>query len=152
MTNVRSLRALGSAAAISFGAGMSEATRGSPATSRQKFIASDWRKVSRNSLQGFFSLTLPSGVTLRECSLHERNGKRWVGLPARPQTNKDGSRRIDPKTGKSAWSPLVEIRDRAIRERFQTAALAAVDRLLASEGSRENAGVAPREIRDRSAP
>ena len=94
-------------------------------------VANNWRAVTKGALQGFVDLELrPSGLVLHACTLLESSGKRWIGLPAKPQTNADGSPRLDPKTNKPAWTPLVEIPDKAARERFQTAALAAVDKPL----------------------
>jgi hypothetical protein len=73
---------------------------------------------------------------LRERSLHEKQGRRWIGLPARPQTNRDGSPKLDPKTSKAAWQPLVVIEEKeAARERFQRAALATVDKFLGKGAS-----------------
>ena len=83
--------------------------------------------------------------------MHASGDRRWIGLPSKPLLDPDGRHRVDADD-KKQYVPVVEIPDRGIRERFQTAALAAVDRLLASEGSRENAGVAPREFRAGSAP
>jgi hypothetical protein len=89
-------------------------------------VASDWRSVERNTLRGFFSLKLPSGLVLRECSLHEQGEKRWVGLPGKPQLDEDGRQRIGAD-GKKLYTPIVEL-SRERREAFQVAALAAVDR------------------------
>jgi hypothetical protein len=93
--------------------------------------ASDWRPQLQNTLQGFLTLTLsPSGIVLRECSLHEKDGKRWIGLPSKPQIGKDGRHRLDTTTDKKLYFPVVEIAGKEERSRFQAAALAAVDRLL----------------------
>jgi hypothetical protein len=93
--------------------------------------ASEWREVIRNTLRAFLTLSLsPSGIVLRECSYHERDSTRWVGLPSKPRIDSEGRHCIDPATGKRLWSPIVEIRGKAERERFQAAALAAVDKLL----------------------
>jgi hypothetical protein len=93
--------------------------------------ASDWRPMQRNTLRGFLTLTLqPSGFVLRECSLHENDGKRWVGLPSKPQIDTDGHHRKDAATGKPLYAPVVEIAGKVAREQFQSAALAAVDKLL----------------------
>jgi hypothetical protein len=94
--------------------------------------ASDWRPLERNTLRGFVTLTLdPIGIVIRECTLHRvADGREWIGLPARRQTNKDGSPRIDPNTNKPAWTPLVEIPNKEARARFQKAALAAVHALV----------------------
>jgi hypothetical protein len=92
--------------------------------------ASNWRPVVKNTLLGFCTLTIePGGIALHECSLHEKSGKRWVGLPGKPQTDRSGQPRKDPATGKGLYTPIVEI-SKATRERFQTAALEAIDKLL----------------------
>jgi hypothetical protein len=101
---------------------------------RRAFVARDWRPVERNTLRGFLTLELPSGLGLRECSLHAQGDRRWIGLPGRPQLDADGRHRVDPDTGKRAYVPVVEIHGTAARERFQQAALAAVDRLLEGRG------------------
>jgi hypothetical protein len=50
--------------------------------------ASDWRPYASGTLVGFFDLLLPSGLKLNDCTLHERDGKRWVGLPGKPQPSR----------------------------------------------------------------
>jgi hypothetical protein len=94
-------------------------------------VASDWRPMERNTLRGFLTLRLaPSGIVLRECSLHVKGEKRWVGLPSKPQVDAEGRHKIDPATGKKAYSPVAEVTGTEARRRFQEAALAAVDKLL----------------------
>jgi hypothetical protein len=93
--------------------------------------ASHWRPLVRNSLQGFLTLRLePSGIVLRECSLHVNGEKRWIGLPSKPQIDAEGRHRQDPASGKKLYVPIVEITGTAERERFQKVALEAIDRLL----------------------
>ena len=94
--------------------------------------ASDWRPMQRNSFQGFVTLTLePSGIVLHDCTFHRTSeGKGWVGLPAKPQLDGERQHRKDPTTGKLLYTPVVEIRGKEARERFQAAALAAVHELL----------------------
>jgi hypothetical protein len=106
-----------------------------PAAGPRGIVADDFRPLQKNSLQGFVNFKLlRSGLILRECSIHQKNGRRWIGLPGKPQVTSDGCVRKDPATGKTVYLPVVEIRGRAERERFQAAALAAVDMLL--EGAR----------------
>jgi len=93
--------------------------------------ASDWKPRLANTLQGFLTLTLsPPGIVLKECGLHERDGKRWIGLPARAHIDSEGRQRTDPVTGKKLYLPVVELAGKDERVRFQREALAAVDRLL----------------------
>jgi hypothetical protein len=108
-----------------------DAARPSPQPQQRVVVASNWRPREVNTLQGFFDAELPSGFTLRDLTLHEQFGSRWVGLPGKPQLASDGTVRRDPKSGKALYTTVVEIRDKAERERFQAAALAALDRLRA---------------------
>jgi hypothetical protein len=101
-------------------------------------VAKDFQPRASNSLRGFITLQfIPSGLALRDCTLHEKDGRRWIGLPAKPQIDSEGRVRKDLTTGKTLYTPVIEIPGKAERERFQQAALAAVDRLLgAGEVSR----------------
>ena len=85
-----------------------------------QFVASDWRARSQNSLRGFFTLTLPSGLILKECSLHEKEGARWVGMPAR-QYEKDGAK---------AWAKIIDFASKAAAQEFQQLALAAFHEVI----------------------
>jgi DNA-binding cell septation regulator SpoVG len=89
-----------------------------------QFIAADWRPVVKNSLQGFLSLTLPSGMIVRECSLHQKDSSRWVSMPAREYK----------KDGESKWRAVIDFSDKETGKAFQKRALAAVDELLEAGG------------------
>jgi hypothetical protein len=106
--------------------------RESVAKPSRLMVATDWRPVEKGTLRGFFSLRLPSGIRLRDCALHSQGDSRWIGLPGKPQIDAEGRHRIDPATGKKAYTPTVEI-SRERREAFQAQALAAVDVMLEGE-------------------
>ena len=97
-------------------------------TSSQKspsgIAVTEWRPLRKgDSLQGFLTLVLPSGMVLHDCTYHERSdGARWIGLPARQYEKDDGSK---------SWVRLIDFRDRPIRDRFQRDALAALDEYFA---------------------
>jgi hypothetical protein len=93
-------------------------------------IAVNFRERVRHTLKGFFDIELANGLMLKDCSYHERDGKRWVLLPSRAQIHPEGRHATDPATGKKLYISVVEIKDRGRRERFQAEAMAAVDRLL----------------------
>lgn len=76
-----------------------------------------------------------SGLVINDCTLHEKDDRRWIGLPGKPQIE-DGRQRTDPATGKGLYTPVIEIPDRDARSKFQELALAAVDRLLHTGGGR----------------
>lgn len=76
------------------------------------------------TLRGVFSLELASGMVLHGVSLHEKDGSRWVEMPAREYT------RAEIRT----WAPQIEFVSQESREKFQSSALAAIDAYLAAAG------------------
>jgi hypothetical protein len=96
---------------------------------RATIIARDFKAVTKNSLRGFVTLILPSGLVIHDCSLHEKDGRRWIGLPGKPQLDRDGRQRKDAN-GKPLFIVILEIEDRNAKTAFQRQALAAVDALL----------------------
>jgi hypothetical protein len=94
-----------------------------------------WKPLQRGTLQGFVGLNLPSGLTLRDCTVHQQGDKRWVGLPTKPQLDKDGNLRRE-SDGKLLYTVVVEVAS-SRRAAFQAQALAAVDQLLAKQGGRQ---------------
>jgi len=96
-----------------------------------EFVVSEWRECRKgDSLRGFLTLTLPSGMTLHDCSYHRReDGASWIGMPARQYTKQDGT---------TAWFRLVDFSDKDGHARFQKLAREAIDRYLA-QNDRETA-------------
>jgi hypothetical protein len=97
-------------------------------------VASNFRRLERNTLKGFVTLSLePSGLIIHDCTVHEKQGKAWIGMPAKPQINGDGTARTDTASGKQLYRSVLEFKDRAARKRFQQVALEAV-RAVVGEG------------------
>ena|SRR6266436_23852 len=96
----------------------------SPGTDRE-FTVSEWKPYAKNTLCGFLTITMPSGMVLHGCSLHEKNESRWIGLPSQKFVKDDGS---------SSYTPIVEFTTKEARDRFGATALRAIDRFLASPG------------------
>jgi len=84
-------------------------------------FVSNWKAHEKNTLQGFLSLTLPSGMVIHNCTFHRQGEARWIGLPSR-QYAKDG--------GSIAYAPLIEFATKDAWERFKAAALEAVERFM----------------------
>lgn len=87
----------------------------------REFSVTNWKAHQKNTLQGFLSITLPSGLVINNCMLHEKNASGWIGLPARQYAKDDDS---------TSYAPLIEFASAEARRRFQTAALEAVDRFV----------------------
>jgi hypothetical protein len=91
------------------------------ATSNQSagFMVSEFKHFHKNTLRGVFTLDLPSGMRFIGCTLHEKEGARWIGLPAQSYVADDGTKK---------YKPLIEFTNKAARDRFQAAAKEAIDR------------------------
>ena len=85
----------------------------------------NWRAHSKNTLIGFFSARLPSGMVLHNLMLHQKNEARWIGFPAREWTDQAGVKQ---------FARFVEFADRDAAIRFRDQVLDALDKHLAGTG------------------
>ena len=75
------------------------------------------RRFEKNTLRGFLKLRLPAaGITIKDCTLHEKNGDKWVGLPSRSYQ----------QDGQTKYARIFDFDSREARDAFQAAALRAV--------------------------
>jgi hypothetical protein len=83
----------------------------------------DFRPFNKNTLQGFLTLRLTNvGIEIRDICLHEKAGKRWLAMPAKPYE----------KDGKSTYAFIINFYDRAKNDQFQELALEALDLFMAT--------------------
>jgi hypothetical protein len=80
----------------------------------------EWRAFRKNTLHGFAAIELPSGLIIRDVSIHEKAGKWWASLPARPVLDSDG-RQVTNQAGHKQYAPLLGWRDRNLADRFSAA-------------------------------
>jgi hypothetical protein len=101
---------------------MSENAKPAAGNGGQRSITvADWKPRIQNTLRGFLSVTLPSGMMIHNLTVHEKGESRWVGLPAREWTNVEGL---------TQYAKLIEFADRATAKRFRDEVLAALDKHL----------------------
>ena len=86
-----------------------------------------WKPLERNTLQGFADLWLRNArLNIHGCAVHEKNGKRWVQLPARPQLDKD-RHLVRDSDGKVQYGKVIDFDSREVADRFNAAALKAIE-------------------------
>jgi len=85
---------------------------------RNAFKMSNWKVFTKNSLRGFFTLTLPSGLVIHGVGYHVKSSSRWISLPATKITKKDGS---------TTYNPIVEFVDRKHADEFRDLCVEALD-------------------------
>jgi hypothetical protein len=90
-------------------------------------ICTAWKPFERNTLKGFADLHLRDArLKVCGCAVHEKNGKHWVQLPARPQL--DANRElVKDRTGKVQYAKVMEFDSREVADRFSEAALRAIE-------------------------
>jgi hypothetical protein len=87
----------------------------------------EWKEMQRNTLRGFATVRLRSGLTIRDCGVHTANGKAWASLPSKPIVDRDGQAQRDQSTGKIRYVPIVEWQSRDVANRFSAAVVEAVE-------------------------
>ena len=84
-----------------------------------------FRKYEKNTLQGFLTILMTEvGLEVRDATLHQKEGKRWIGLPAKPYQKEDGS---------TAYAYVIKFVDKGRYQQFQNAVLKALDGYLSEE-------------------
>jgi len=78
-----------------------------------------FREFKKNTLLGFATLRMTNiGLEIRDCTIHEKDGKKWVGLPSRQYTDQEGE---------TKYSYIVHFYSDDVWKKFQSAALAALE-------------------------
>ncbi len=90
-------------------------------------ICTAWKPFERNTLKGFADLWLRAArLNIRGCAVHEKNGQRWVQLPAKPQFDKDRNM-VRDDDGKIQYAKVLDFDSREVADRFNAEALKAIE-------------------------
>ena len=81
--------------------------------------------LHRGTLRGFAEIRINElRLTIRDVVVHEKNGKRWAQLPAKPQV-RDGEL-VHHEHGKIQYFHLMNFDSRAVSDAFSAAVIAAL--------------------------
>ena len=90
-------------------------------------VCTAWKPFERNTLKGFAELWLRTAcLNIRGCAVHEKNGRRWVQLPAKPQLDRDRNL-VRDSDGKVQYAKVMEFDSKEAADRFSEAALKEID-------------------------
>lgn len=85
-----------------------------------------FRARRSNTLHGFVDVLMEqTHLQIKECTVHQKGDRRWVGLPARPQLTSDGVAKRSDK-GKIEYVAILQFEDREAADQFSAAAIAAL--------------------------
>lgn len=85
----------------------------------------DFKPVVKNTLRGFATVKLPSGMIFAEVSVHISNGRPWASPPSRPMIDRDG-RAMRDESGKVRYQPVISFANKETRNRWSDAVIAAL--------------------------
>ena len=95
-----------------------------------------WTPRQSGTLQGFAAIHIREmRLTIRDVPLHEKNGRRWAQLPAKPQVDQDG-RVVVNGAGKRQYVTILEWDSKGVADAFSAAVVRAVDEHFAQIGGR----------------
>lgn len=77
----------------------------------------EFKPASKNTLRGFVAVELPSGMIIRDITIHARDGKAWASPPGKPILDREG-RHMRDHNGRSRYTPVVEFTSRERRDFF----------------------------------
>ncbi len=78
----------------------------------------EYKELNKGSLVASFNIVVKEwGLTIRNCTLFEKDSQSWVGFPSRPYD--------DPETGKKKYFSYIQF-DEKVKPRFESAVKEAV--------------------------
>lgn len=69
----------------------------------------EFKPYRKNTLRGFFTIELNSGLQIRDCTLHQQGDKSWFGFPGIPYD----------KNGKTEYKNVIYIPDKTRLEKLR---------------------------------
>lgn len=96
----------------------------------------EWKALERGTLLGFAAIKVDQmRLVVRDIAVHEKSGKRWAQLPAKPQISKDREL-IKNRDGKVQYATILEFETKQIADAFSDAVIRALDDFGASANGR----------------
>lgn len=85
----------------------------------------NYKPVNKGSLLGYADLFVPKmGLEIFGCSLHQKEGRRWVNLPSKEYTNDMGEKK---------YAPVVRFREKSHTDAFIKLAKESIEKKCAEQ-------------------
>jgi hypothetical protein len=91
-----------------------------PNSSPPKMRLREWRWVRKSKLLGFATVELPNGLVICDAPVMAGTGGPWATLPAKPELDRDGRRKLDAN-GKPIYTPALRWSSCALVDQFSAA-------------------------------
>jgi len=94
-----------------------------------RVMVRDFRRYEKNTLKAFCTLEiLDLHLIIKDCTVHQKNGRAWVGFPGKKFKNREGE---------EAWTNLLEFADDDAKEEFRKAAVASIRKHVETENAQD---------------
>ena len=89
-----------------------------------------FKSYEKNTLRGFFTVRLTQvGLEIKDATLHEKGGSRWIGLPSKSYQDENGDQK---------WSRIIDFYDEKKGKEFKRLCLEVLDKFQSGEGNGSN--------------
>lgn len=85
-----------------------------------------WRPHAKGALRGFCDVQLPNTLTIRDITVHAKDGRAWINLPGKPELDPTGAQKRD-QYGKALYKRVIEWPDKETANRFSQAVIQAIE-------------------------
>lgn len=86
----------------------------------------EFKSFQKNTLQGFLTVRIiEMDMIVTDLTVHAQNDKRWIGLPGKPQLDRDG--KVITSGGKAQYVNILKFASRQASDAFRDAVLKAFD-------------------------
>ena len=89
------------------------------------FVVESFTPMAKNTLVGFVTVIVPSGMVFHECGVHRKNDSVWVSPASKPMIARDGTVLKD-FGGKIRYAPVISFETKHARDRWSAAVIAAL--------------------------
>ncbi|WP_114910734.1 hypothetical protein [Acidibrevibacterium fodinaquatile] len=93
--------------------------------SSREIVVSDWKPLRRGTLRGFVTVSMPSGMIVREVSIGQSHGRAWAMPPSKPMIDRNGCVMLDD-AGRRRYSPVIEFISKSVRDRWSSSVVDAL--------------------------
>ena len=88
----------------------------------------NWRPYAKKTLLGFLEIELPSGLRVRDMTLHQKEDRKWISYPAKAYIADDGT---------TKYKNIIFFEDKETHGQFQRQVLAAIDAYIGGTTANE---------------
>jgi hypothetical protein len=89
------------------------------------FVIESFSPMMKNTLLGFATVQMPSGLVFHDCGVHRTGDRLWVSPASKPMLDRNGTQMWDA-AGKLRWTPIVSFKDKPTRDKWSNAVISAL--------------------------